>query len=218
VLRRNGHAGARGFRENQTVSRGRLEAFSDGVIAVLITIMVLDLKAPNGHNFSDLRSLAPKLSVYVLSFTFLAIYWNNHHHLMQVVDRISGGVLWANAHLLFWLSLTPAATAWLGSHSNDTAPVVTYGVVLFGAAIAFLILTRALLAVHPSDSRLAIALGRDWKGKLSAVAYVVGIIVAFVEPTLAIAIYVAVAVVWLVPDRRVERVTGNAVEGDRLAD
>jgi uncharacterized membrane protein len=188
------------------------------VIAVLITIMVLDLKAPDGHGFSDLRPLAPKVSVYVLSFTFLAIYWNNHHHLMQVVDRISGAVLWANAHLLFWLSLTPVATAWLGSHSDDTAPAVTYGVVLLGAAVAFLILTRTLLAVHPSDSRLAIALGRDWKGKLSVVAYVVGIVVAFVVPALAVAIYVAVAIVWLVPDRRVERVTGDAVEGDRLPD
>src|SRR5579862_7960122 len=124
------------------MSRGRLEAFSDGVIAVVITIMVLDLKPPSGHTFSDLGPLIPKLLLYVLSFAFIAIYWNNHHHLMQAVERVSGGVLWANAHLLFWLSLTPAATAWLGPHVHDTAPAVVYGIVLFGAAVAYFILTR----------------------------------------------------------------------------
>ncbi len=196
------------------MSRGRLEAFSDGVLAVVITIMVLDLHPPEGHGFSDLRPLAPKLSVYVLSFTFLAIYWNNHHHLLQVVDRISGGVLWANAHLLFWLSLTPVATAWLGSHSNDTAPAVVYGIVLLGAAVAFFVLTRMLLRVHAADSRLAIALGRDWKGKLSPVAYAVAVALAFVAPWLAIGIYVAIAVVWFVPDRRVERVTTTVANGE----
>src|SRR5689334_5833113 len=180
--------------------------------------MVLDLHSPAGHGFHDLRSLAPEFGAYILSFTFLAIYWNNHHHLMQVVERISGSVLWANAHLLFWLSLTPFATAWLGSHSNDIAPAVTYGVVQLGAAIAFLILTRTLLAVHAKDSPLAIALGEDRKGKLSAAAYALAIVLAFAEPWLAIGIYVAVAIVWFIPDRRFERAKGTAVEGDRIGE
>lgn len=191
------------------MSRGRLEAFSDAVIAILVTIMVLDLRPPAGHGFGDLGPLLPKLLVYVLSFTFLAIYWNNHHHLMQVVERIDGRVLWANMALLFWLSLTPAATAWLGPNTHETAPVVVYGIVLLGAAVAYFVLARTLLAVHEPDSQLAVALGQDWKGKLSVVAYVVGIGVAFVQPWAAIGIYVAVAVVWLVPDRRIERVTSD---------
>jgi uncharacterized membrane protein len=192
------------------VSRGRLEAFSDGVMAVLITIMVLDLRAPAGNHFSDLSSLGPKLGVYALSFAYLAIYWNNHHHLMQVVERISGGVLWANAHLLFWLSLFPAATSWLGEHLGDVAPMVVYGVVQLGAAIAYFILTRVLLAVHPSDSRLATALGSDRKGRLSAGAYAIGLAIAFVAPWVALAIYVGVAVVWIIPDRRMERLIIDA--------
>ena len=196
------------------MSRGRLEAFSDGVLAVLITIMVLDLRPPDGHNFSDLRPLLPKVLVYALSFAFLAIYWNNHHHLMHVVERISGGVLWANAFLLFWLSLTPAATGWLGQHVHDHAPVVIYGVVLFGSAIAYFVLTRTLVSIHASDSRLAVAIGADWKGKLSAIAYLVGIAAAFVQPWISIAIYVGVAVVWLIPDRRIERATANSRDAD----
>ena len=196
------------------VSRGRLEAFSDGVLAVLITIMVLDLRPPAGHDFSDLRSLVPKLLVYALSFTFLAIYWNNHHHLMHVVERISGGVLWANADLLFWLSLTPAATAWLGPNIHDQAPVVIYGVVLFGSAVAYFVLTRTLLSIHAPDSRLARALGADWKGKLSAVAYLVAIAAAFVQTWISLAIYVGVAIVWLIPDRRIERVSARPPDHD----
>jgi uncharacterized membrane protein len=188
------------------MSRSRLEAFSDGVIAVLITIMVLNLRPPNGHSLGDLHPLVPKVSVYLLSFVFLAIYWNNHHHLMAVVDRISGGVLWANAHLLFWLSLTPVATAWLGPHLDNGAPVGVYGVVLLGAAIAYWMLARALLAVHAPDSPLALALGRDRKGKLSVVAYAVAIAVSPFVPPLSLGIYVAVAAAWLVPDRRIERV------------
>jgi uncharacterized membrane protein len=191
------------------MSRGRLEAFSDGVIAILVTIMVLDLRPPAGHDFSDLRPLVPKLLVYLLSFVFLAIYWNNHHHLMTVVERIDGRVLWANMTLLFWLSLTPAATAWLGPHANSTAPVIVYGAVLLGAAVAYFVLTRALLLIHAPDSQLTVALGRDWKGKLSAVAYIVGVGAAIRAPSVALAIYVAVAVVWLVPDRRIERVTAG---------
>jgi uncharacterized membrane protein len=192
------------------MSRNRLEAFSDGVIAVVITIMVLTLEPPDGDKLSDLRPLVPKVSVYLMSFVFLAIYWNNHHHLMSVVQRIGGGVLWANAHLLFWLSLTPAATAWLGPHLSSSAPVGIYGAVLLGSAIAFTILTRALLAVHAPDSPLAVALGRDWKGKLSIVAYSFGIVAAPFLPWLSIGIYVAVAAVWLVPDRRMERVAPAA--------
>src|SRR5215831_10152570 len=148
-------------RPQAQMSRGRLEAFSDGVIAVVITIMVLSLHPPAGSSLHDLRPLVPKVAVYLLSFVFVAIYWNNHHHLMQVVERVSGSVLWANAHLLFWLSLTPAAAAWLGPHIADTAPVAIYGAVLLGSAIAYTILTRCLLVVHGPDSALARAVGRD---------------------------------------------------------
>jgi uncharacterized membrane protein len=188
------------------VTRGRLEAFTDAVIAIVMTIMVLDLRSPAGHGFSDLKPLVPKFLVYALSFTFLAIYWNNHHHLMHVVERIDGRVLWANMGLLFALSLTPAATSWLGEHPNDTAPVVMYGLVLLLDAIAYFLLTRALLALHPPGSQLAVAIGSDRKGRLSAIAYAVAVGLAFVAPWAAIAIYVAVAVVWLVPDRRITRV------------
>jgi uncharacterized membrane protein len=192
------------------VPSGRLEAFSDAVIAVLITIMVLDLRAPEHvDTFNGLRQdhFVAKLLVYMLSFVYLAIYWNNHHHLLQVVERINGGVLWANMHLLFWLSLVPFTTQWMSAAPRANAPVASYGIVQLGAAIAYFVLTRALLSVHSADSRLARALGRDWKGKLSAVAYAVGVGLAFVEPWIAIGIYIAVAVVWLVPDRRIERVT-----------
>jgi TMEM175 potassium channel family protein len=188
------------------VSRGRLEAFSDGVLAVVITIMVLNLRPPAGHGFTDLRPLVPKLAVYLLSFVFIAIYWNNHHNLLHAVERISGAVLWANANLLFWLSLTPAAAAWMGPHLGDTAPVAVYGVVLLGSAIAYGILTRALLAAQPPGSPLARAVGRDRKGRLSIVAYVVAIAFSPLAPWFSLALYFAVAAVWLVPDRRIERV------------
>ena len=188
------------------MTRRRLEAFSDAVLAVVITIMVLNLHPPAGDSITDLRPLLPKLAVYLLSFVFVAIYWNNHHHMFQVVSRISGGVLWANAHLLFWLSLTPAAAAWLGPHLGDTAPTAVYGVVLLGSAIAYTILTRSLLAVQPADSPLARAVGRDTKGILSLVAYAIAIAVTPVAPWFSLGIYFAVAVAWLVPDRRMERV------------
>ena len=188
------------------MTSGRLEAFTDAVIAIVMTIMVLDLRPPGHHGFSDLNSVLPRLAVYALSFTFLGIYWNNHHHLMQVVERIDGRVLWANMGLLFALSLTPAATAWWGGHTGYKAPVVVYGIVLLLSAIAYFVLTRALLALHPAGSRLAVAIGDDRKGRLSAIAYAVGIALAFVEPWVAIAIYIGVAVVWLVPDRRIARV------------
>jgi uncharacterized membrane protein len=200
------------------VSRGRLEAFSDGVIAILITIMVLDLRPPAGSGFGDLHPLLPKLLVYVLSFTFLAIYWVNHHHLMQVVERINGGVLWANTILLFSLSLVPAGTAWLGEHPRATAPVFVYGVMLLLCAISYYVLCLALLRVHDPASRLAVALGRDWKGKGSLVAYVVALPVAFVAPLVSMGLYIAVAITWLVPDRRIERVTGQDVVAPPEAD
>jgi uncharacterized membrane protein len=189
------------------MSRGRLEAFSDGVLAVVITIMVLSLHPPAGHSLAALRPLAPKVAVYLLSFVFIAIYWNNHHHLMHVVDRISGSVLWANSHLLFWLSLTPAAAAWMGPNLEHSAPVAVYGLVLLGSAIAYTILTRRLLTAHGPDSALARAIGDDRKGKLSIAAYVAAIAVAPAVPWLSVALYVAVAVAWLIPDRRMERVS-----------
>jgi uncharacterized membrane protein len=188
------------------VSSSRLEAFSDGVIAILITILVLELAPPHGAELADLRPLIPKLLAYLLTFVFIGIYWNNHHHLMQLVERIDGRVLWANMHLLFWLSLTSFATAWIGEHPRATGPVAAYGIVLLGAAIAYYLLTRALLARHGADSRLAEAVGTDVKGKFSAVAYLGGVLLAWPLPELALAIFVAVAVAWLVPDRRIARV------------
>jgi TMEM175 potassium channel family protein len=154
--------------------------------------------------------LIPKLAVYLLSFVFIAIYWNNHHHLMQAVERVSGPVLWANAHLLFWLSLTPAAAAWLGPNLADSAPVAVYGIVLLGAAIAYWILTRSLIGLHEPDSTLVQALGRDLKGRLSVAAYVLAIAFASFAPWFSIGIYIAVAVAWLIPDRRIERVLGGS--------
>jgi uncharacterized membrane protein len=188
------------------MSRSRLEAFSDAVLAVVITIMVLNLRPPAGEDFTDLRPLLPKLAVYLLSFVFVAIYWNNHHHLFQVVERVTGAVLWANALLLFCLSLTPVAAAWLGPHLGDTAPTATYGVVLLGSGIAYGILVRTLLAAHAPGSALERAVGRDRKGNLSIVAYAVAIALSPVVPWLSLAIYFAVAAVWLIPDRRIERV------------
>jgi uncharacterized membrane protein len=199
------------------MSKGRLEAFSDGVIAILITIMVLELRPPSGTHLADLTPLAPRLLSYVLSFTFLAIYWNNHHHLLHAVDRVDGRVLWANLHLLFWLSLIPFVTAWMGEHHAAPPTVAAYGAVLLAAAVAYFLLTRALLRLHPAESRLARALGADWKGKVSVVAYVAALAVAWTERWIAIAIYVAVALVWLVPDRRIERALGIGRERDRAA-
>jgi uncharacterized membrane protein len=195
------------------MTRNRLEAFSDGVIAILITIMVLELRPPQGTRLSDLAPLTPKLLSYLLSFTFLAIYWNNHHHLLHVVERVDGKVLWANLHLLFWLSLTPLVTAWLGEHGAAPVPVAAYGSVLLLSAIAYFLLTRALLALHGGQSPLARALGRDWKGKASVVAYLVAIPLAFASCWAAIAVYVAVALAWWVPDRRIERTLGAHAAG-----
>jgi uncharacterized membrane protein len=194
------------------MTKGRLEAFSDGVIAILITIMVLELHRPDGHDFADLKKVVPTLLVYLLSFVLVAIYWNNHHHLMQIVDRVDGAVLWANMHLLFWLSLVPWATSWMGDNVRRHVPVAVYIAVLLGAAIAYFVLTRVLLRLHGPETRLARALGADWKGKLSALAYVVAVPLALVSTWASLAIVVAVAVVWLVPDRRVARVLGATTE------
>ncbi len=196
------------------MSRQRLEAFTDGVLAILITIMVLNLHAPARDGFHDLRPLVPTLLVYLLSFTFIAIYWNNHHHLMHVVERIDGRVLWANMALLFCISLTPITTAWLGPHTGAVAPTAVYGMVQLASALAYFALTRALLRIHAPDSRLAVALGNDVKGKLSALAYAVAIGIAFVAPYAALAVYVGVAVVWFVPDRRITRVADSSASSD----
>jgi uncharacterized membrane protein len=184
------------------VSTGRLEAFSDGVIAILITIMVLELRAPGGTKLSDLRALTPTFLSYVLSFVYLGIYWNNHHHLFQAARRVNGAILWANLHLLFWLSLFPFVTSWMGQHSFAKVPTAVYGVVFLMAAIAYYILQRTIVADEGPDSQLASALGTDFKGKLSPIIYLVCIPLALVNQWIAVAGYVLVALLWLVPDRR----------------
>ncbi len=187
------------------MTKGRLEAFSDAVIAIIITIMVLELKVPQETDLAALRPLVPVFLSYGLSFVFLGIYWSNHHHLLQAIRQVDGRVLWANLHLLFWLSLIPFVTGWVGEHHVAAWPAALYGVVLFFAAVAYFILTRALLALHGRDSVLATALGRDFKGKISVLFYVVAIPLAFVSVWLAFAVYVLVAVIWLVPDPRIEK-------------
>ena len=187
------------------MSKGRLEAFSDGVIAIIITVMVLELHTPQGPDPGALRTLAPIFLSYVLSFVNLGIYWNNHHHLFQAVEHVSGSVLWANLHLLFWLSLLPFATAWMGENNFATWPVALYGADLLLAAVAYFILVRALLGLHGPDSTLRRALGSDFKGKISVVFYVIALPLAFLNPVLACSIYVLVAAMWLIPDPRIER-------------
>jgi uncharacterized membrane protein len=186
-----------------------MEASSDGVIAIIITIMVLEMKVPQGAGLGALRPLIPVFLSYVLSFIFLGIYWNNHHHLLQAVRQVNGRILWANLHLLFWLSLTPFVTGWMGVNNFAAWPVALYGAVLLCAAIAYFILTRALIAHHGKDSALTIALGRDFKGKVSVVFYAVAIPLAFVNSWLACALYVLVAAIWLIPDRRIEKTLGQ---------
>ncbi|XGV97478.1 MAG: TMEM175 family protein [Leptolyngbya sp. BL-A-14] len=187
------------------MDKGRLEAFSDGVIAILITIMVLELKVPHEPNFAALRPLFPVLLSYILSFIYLGIYWNNHHHLFQAVQQVKGNVLWANLHLLFWLSLIPFVTAWTGENHFAALPVALYGFVLLFSAIAYYILSRALVANHGQESTLAIALGQDFKGKVSVVIYAIAILLTFVNAWAACLLYVVVAVMWLIPDRRLEK-------------
>jgi uncharacterized membrane protein len=187
------------------MTRNRLEAFSDGVIAIIITIMVLELRPPHDISVAALRPLLPVFVSYVMSFIFVGIYWSNHHHLLHAVEHVNGGVLWANLHLLFWLSLVPFVTAWLGESGFAPWPAACYGIVQLLAGIAYYILTRALLSIHSRESVLATALGRDFKGKISVVIYLLAIPLAFVKAWLACAIYVLVAVMWLVPDRRIEK-------------
>jgi TMEM175 potassium channel family protein len=187
----------------------RMNAFTDGVVAILITILVLELRPPAGHRFADILDEKSRLLAYLLSFVFVAIYWVNHHHLMQVVHRIDGRTLWANIHLLLWLSLTPIATAWLGEAGVEPGPVAAYAIVLLGCAIAYTLLTLSLLASHESDSKLAQAIGDDRKGKVSVAAYVAAFACSFVVPWVSVALFVTVAIIWFIPDRRIERVLAD---------
>jgi uncharacterized membrane protein len=194
------------------MGKDRLAAFSDGVIAIIITIMVLELRVPTGADWSALRSIAPGFAAYVLSFVYLAIYWNNHHHLLHTVTRVNGGILWANSNLLFWLSLVPAATAWLGNNFLLPVPTALYGWIMFMPAVSYALLQRTILRSRDRHSVLARALGADLKGKLSLLLYVVGIIAAFASPGLATAIYVLVAIMWFVPDSRIAKAIGELEE------
>ena len=187
----------------------RLEAFSDGVLAIVITIMVLELKVPHDPSLSALAPLVPVFLSYVLSFVYVGIYWNNHHHLLHACRRVTGRILWANLHPLFALSLFPFATGWMGENHFAALPSAVYGVVLFAAAIAYLLLQQAIMAAQGEDSILRQAIGRDWKGKLSPVLYLVGILLTLVASWAAQAMYVAAALLWLVPDRRIERTLGH---------
>ncbi len=187
------------------MSKGRLEAFSDGVLAIIITIMILEIRAPHEATFEALRSVWPALATYLLSFAFIGIYWVNHHHLLQPVRRVTGGILWANMHLLFWLSLVPFATAWMGEYPFAKAPVAVYGGILWCSAVAFQILVLRLVASEGRESLLGRLARADRKGITSQVAYTTAVGIAFVEPRIAVAIYVAVAAAWIVPDRAVER-------------
>jgi uncharacterized membrane protein len=192
------------------LNKSRLEAFSDGVIAILITIMVLELRIPEGADWEAVRPIVPVFITYVLSFVFLGIYWSNHHHLIYTADRITGGILWANLHLLFWLSLTPFATGWMGRNNFAPLPTAVYGVVLLLSAVAYTILVRTIIAAQGPHSRLKEAIGSDVKGYASLAMYAVAIPLAFVNRWFAYALYVAVVLMWLVPDRRIESRIGNA--------
>lgn len=194
----------------------RIEAFSDGVLAIIITIMVLEMDVPHEASLAALRPLLPVVLSYVLSFVYLAIYWNNHHHMLQVTERVTGGVLWANLHLLFWLTLVPFVTAWMGENHFAPLPTALYGGVLLMAAVAYWILQRAIVAGEGEQSLLAAAVGRDLKGNLSPVLYMIAIAAAFLRPWIAGSLYVLVALMWLVPDRRIERALAQRglVEGE----
>jgi uncharacterized membrane protein len=197
------------------MSKTRLEAFSDGVIAILITIMVLEFKVPHETDLSALEPLAPAFLVYILSFIYLGIYWNNHHHMLHACDHITGAVLWPNLHLLFWLSLIPFATAWMGENHFATVPTAVYGVVLLMAGVAWKWLQHEIIKYDGPQSKLRAAVAADFKGNLSLVMYIVGIALAFVHQALAEALYVAVALIWLIPDRRIERNLTPAADDDR---
>jgi len=197
------------------MGKTRLEAFSDGVLAIIITIMVLELKVPHGDALSALLPLVPVLLSYVLSFVYIGIYWNNHHHMLQATRSVNGGMLWANLHLLFWLSLIPFATGWMGENHFASAPTAIYGVILLMAALAYWILQWVIVAAHGRDSLLATAIGDDRKGKLSLVLYAIAIPSAFLNQWIADGIYVFVALTWLVPDRRIERALAKKDKGDQ---
>ena len=191
-------------------SKNRLEAFSDGVIAIIITIMVLEIKVPHeAEHFADLRRLAPVFLSYVLSFIYVGIYWNNHHHMLNAAQKVTGGILWANLHLLFWLSLIPFVTGWMGENPLAAAPTALYGIVLLMSAIAYFILQRTIVRVHGNESVLARAVGADIKGKASPVVYALAIGLSFVQPWIAGTLYALVALMWLIPDRRIERAMGD---------
>jgi len=194
------------------MEKNRVEAFSDGVLAIIITIMVLEIKAPEGVDLAALKPMRHVFLSYVLSFIYLAIYWNNHHHLLQSTRLVSGGVLWANSHLLFWLSLLPFTTAWMGQNHHAPVPSAVYGFVLLMAALAYYILQRTIIAQQGLHSVLAAAVGRDYKGKLSPVLYLAAIPLAFASPLLANGVYAFVALLWLVPDRRIERALNRRTE------
>jgi TMEM175 potassium channel family protein len=199
------------------MTKGRLEAFSDAVIAIVITIMVLELKVPHGAGWAALRPLLPTFLAYVLSFVILGIYWNNHHHMLHATDRVNGKVLWANLHLLFWLSLFPATTAWMGENDNAPLPTALYGAVLLLAAVAYYVLQNTIIAVQGEHSRLRAAIGRDMKGKLSPLLYAAAIPLAFVHPWISDALYVLVAAIWLVPDPRIETRLAEHAEQTKVA-
>ena len=188
------------------MKKGRLEAFSDGVLAIIITIMVLEMKVPHGNDFASLKPLLPVILSYILSFIYLGIYWNNHHHLLHTVTNVSGGVLWANMHLLFWLSLVPFVTGWMGENEFTELPVALYGVIMLMAAIAYYILQTTILKKHGKQSLLAKALGKDIKGKMSPILYIIGILSTFINPLIACGFYALVALIWLIPDNRIERI------------
>jgi uncharacterized membrane protein len=187
------------------MKKGRLEAFSDGVIAIIITIMVLELHVPHGDRICDLAPLLPVWLSYILSFIFVGIYWNNHHHMLYAADRVNGAVLWANLHLLFWLSMIPFATAWMGENHFAQWPVILYGGVLTMNGFAYEILCRFLIREAGPGSSLAVALGKDWKGWLSVVIYIAAIALAFFDPRIALGLYVVVAIIWFIPDQRIEK-------------
>jgi uncharacterized membrane protein len=191
--------------KQQAMGKGRLEAFSDGVLAIIITIMVLEMKVPHDDTMEELLKIGPVFMSYVLSFVYIGIYWNNHHHLMHATQKISGGAMWANNHLLFWLSLMPFASGWMGENHFTKWPVIVYGVVLIMNSIAYYILVRCLLKANGKDSTLAKALGSDLKGKVSTLIYAVGIAIAFLNTWISLALYTVVAIMWLVPDSRIEK-------------
>ena len=192
------------------MGKTRMEAFFDGVVAIIITIMVLEMKVPHGENIEALFPLIPVLLSYVLSFVYLGIYWNNHHHMMHASRTVTGSMLWANLHLLFWLSLIPFTTGWMGENHFAKLPAAAYGVVLLMSAVAYWILQQRIIASQGEDSLLKKAVGNDWKGKLSPVLYIVAILVAFLSSWLSVAIYAAVALIWVIPDRRIERILAGS--------